>query len=291
MNKSAALTSVVLLLAVGCSRSGPVVAQLQRTAPAPPAAEAAAGQVAKDDAAARKIKYTADVRVICDDFDKAHDGFTVAVKQHKGLIAHSEITGSPGSVRVGQWRVRVAVARFDDFRSAVLKLGEVEKDTSDSEDVTEEYYDLEAHIKNRQAEEESLRKLLEKSGDKIENILAVRKELAQVRDDINRKQGRLKLLANLTDLTTVNVTIREKQRFNAGPPPAVAEVPTFGMRVRRTFTSSIDALTAFVQDLALVAIALAPWALLAAVVLGPIYLVARRLARRRAAATAGPGAT
>lgn len=282
--RHATVTFAVMLFVAGCGpgahgpRFQPVGAPVNPEAPA----AAVVGQAGKkDDAAARKIKYTADVRVICEEFDTARDGLTAAVKQHKGLIAHSEITGSPGSVRAGQWRVRVPVEQYDAFRSAVLKLGEVEKDTSDSEDLTEEYYDLAAHIKNREAEEESLRKLLEKTGDKIENILAVRKELAQVRDDINRKHARLKLLANLTDLTTVNVSIRAKQRFDGDRPPAAAEVPTFGMRVRRTFSNSVEALTAFVQFAVLAAVGLAPWAAVAVVVLAPVVFLYRRAKRNR----------
>jgi hypothetical protein len=228
----------------------------------------------------RKIRYTGTIQLICDDFPKAEDGLQAAIKAHKGRIAHSEMSSSPGSPRSGVWRVRVPVPEFEAFRDAVRKLGEVEKNTADSEDLTELYYDLENHIKNKLAEEESLRKLLEKSGnEKIENILAIRRELAEVRDDINRKQGKLNLLANLTDLTTVTVTLRERQKYDPTPPPDIAETPTFGTRIDVTFNASWDRFVAALQFLVIAAIAAVPWLALPAVVAMAIGIVVRQ--RRR----------
>jgi hypothetical protein len=225
----------------------------------------------------RKIKYTAELKIICEDLPKGEEALKAAIKASQGVIASSEITGSPGSPRTGFWRVRVPVARFDEFREAVRKLGEVQKNTSDSEDMTEMYYDLEQHIKNKRAEEESLRKLLEKSGDdKIESLLAIRRELAGVRDDINRKEGKLRLIANLTDLTTVTVTLQEKQKYTPTLPPDIAEAPTFGMRISHTFGKSWDAVVAFVQVIVLAAAGVIPWLPLLALIGIPLVMAVRR---------------
>jgi hypothetical protein len=244
--------------------------------------EPAKGQVEpkKAEPVERKIRYTATMQIICEDFAKAEEGLKAAIKAHKGLIAHSEATGAPGAPRTGIWRVRLPIPEFDAFREAVLALGRAEKDSRDSEDLTDVYYDLENHIKNKLSEEEALRKLLEKSGgEKIENILAIRRELEAVRDDINRKQGRLKLIANLTELTTVTVTLREKQKYDPTPPPDIAETPTFGMRIDRTFTTSWEAFVSFLQFLVLAVIAAGHWVALGAVVGGVAYVIARRRAR------------
>lgn len=237
------------------------------------------GQAPAGPAAARqerKIKYTGEVRVIAEDFDKAETGLKAAVKEAEGFVAMSEVSGSPGTGRHGVWRVRVPVERFDSFREAVRKLGELERNTSDSEEVTEEFFDLQAHIKNRQAEEEALRQLMEKSSNNMENFLVIRREMNQVRDDINRKQGRLKMLANLTELTTVTVGIREKERFFADRPPEAAEQATFGMRATRAFTRSWDGLQGFCEFVLLCLIALAPWLPLAIIGIVTTRWVLRR---------------
>jgi hypothetical protein len=313
MTPRAVALLVVVLLVAGCTQEGgrsrqPAEAKLGARAPLPPGAgeisgaalEAqegnAKGQFVKHKEAAqepgqgppkkaerveRKIKYTGTLQVICDDFDKAEDGLKAAIKAHQGLVAHSEITASPGAPRSGVWRVRVPIPQFDAFREAVLALGKAERNTADSEDLTEAYYDLENHIKNKLAEEESLRKLLEKSGgEKMENILAIRRELAAVRDDINRHQGRLKLMANLTDLTTVTVTLREKQKYEPTPPPDITETPAFGTRIGYTFSKSWEALVTFVQYVVLAAVGAAPWLMPAALVAVAAFVIARIRARR-----------
>lgn len=209
----------------------------------------------------RKIKHTATISLITDEFDKGHESLKQLVKTHRGYFANTETSGAPGAGRHGFWKVRVPVKEFDAFREAVLKIAEVEKNASDSEDVTEEYYDLENHIKNKLAEEESLRRLLEKIGDKekMENILTIRRELSSVRDEIQRKQGRLKLLENLTEMTTVSVTIRERQKYDPAKGPDLAEIPTFGQRIGRTFGNSWEALSSFGQFLFLMVVGVTPW--------------------------------
>jgi hypothetical protein len=224
---------------------------------------------AKSNTLARKIKYTAAIQLITEEFARAEAEVKKLVKQAGGYVANSEITASPGSIKTGIWKARIPVKEFDSFREAVLKLGEVEKNTVDSQDLTEEYYDLESTIKNRQAEEEALRKLMDKASDKLESFFAIRRELNQVHEDIDRKLGRLKLLADLTDMTSVSLTIRQKQKYVAEQGPAAAEKPTFGMRLGKTLGDSTATLVGLLQDVVVVATALLPWSpfILAGVIL------------------------
>jgi len=229
----------------------------------------------------RKIKYTSDVKMIVEDFTKAHEELKAALKESHAIVAHSEINSSPNTIRNGVWRIRVPVEQFDKFREALVKLGEEEKNTVDSEDMTSQYYDLEAHVKNRQAEREAIRKLLEKVGEHdIKQVLEVKRELNAITDDINRKEGQLRLWANLTDLTTINLTLREKQKYVAAPPPGIAETPTFGMRVDKTWTDSWESFLGFCQVISLFVIALTPWLPVILVIGVGVWLVGRRVLRR-----------
>jgi hypothetical protein len=295
---------VLLLVSIGCSRQAPSrpeakAAPMEAMAPAPDmVAQAPAGGANQPPAGAkkpeqpRKIRYTADLRVIVEDFAKAEPAFMAALKEAKGHVAHSEVGGSPSQGRMGTWRVRVPVDQFDAFRDAVRQLGEVERDTADSEDMTEEFYDLEAHVKNRQAEEEALRELLKDKGKSLSDILLIQEKVNQVRDDINRKQGRLKLLANLTDLTTVTVQLREKQRYNAPAPPALAERPSFSERAVKVFTDSWESLKTLGEFVALAVIGVTPWIPVLLVFGLGGWLIARRMKVNRpvpAASTPAPG--
>lgn len=232
-------------------------------AEAGPVAEPAKAHPAKEPQAtkgiARKIKYTAAIQLITEDFVRAETEVNRLVKTAQGYVATSEIKIAPGSIAMGFWKIRIPVTELDSFRQAVLKLGQAEKNATDSQDLTEEYYDLANNIKNRQAEEEALRKIMDKAADRMDNFFTIRHELNQVREDIDRKLGRLKLLAGLTDMTTISLTIREKQKYNPGPNPTLAEIPTFRTRLGKTYGDSMDGLIGFLQTIAIFLAAAAPW--------------------------------
>jgi hypothetical protein len=218
----------------------------------------------------RKIIYKAEVSLVVDDLPAAEEQLRQLINQHKGFIAKSELSGSTGSKRSGHWRLRVPVDGFDAFMAAVVKLGVPQVNRTDSQDVTDQYYDLEARIKNKKAEEESLRKLLEQTHGKMEDILAVRRELNQVRGDIDLQEGQLRRLANLSALTTVDLTLQEIKDY---VPP---ETPTFGKTIADTFGGSIDVLKAVGRGLVLVGVALAPWLPLLLVIGVPLWVMWRR---------------
>jgi hypothetical protein len=205
--------------------------------------------------------------VIVGDFSSAEEQLSRLIKEHHGIIAKSEISGSSGSPRSGQWKVRVPVDEFEDFVKGAANLGVPQKNTTDSQDITEEYYDLEARIKNKKVEEERLRKHLDQSTGKLEEILAVERELSRVRGEIEHQEGRLRLLANLASLTTVTVAIQEIKNYV--PPQA----PTFAANIANTFSDSLGLLAAFGRGLVLVGAALVPWLVILLILAVPVGLV------------------
>lgn len=256
-------------------------AGLAEVAIKPPAAaaEAQAGQVPVQ----RRIKYTADIRLISDDFTQSHKQLMQSVSKFKGYIAHSDVSQSPGSTKVGTWRIRVPVADFQAFCDEVLQLGEAQKNSTDSEDMTEKYADLQSHIKNRVEHRNELAKLRDKGGD-IKYLTVLYRDISAVQLEIDSIQGQIRLLENLTDLTTVNVTIQEKQKYIKDLPPETAEKPSFGTRIGKTFQDSTEALVDFGENLAVGVVAVTPWLPIVLVVGVPIFLVVR--GRWRAVAVA-----
>src|SRR5262245_11119839 len=85
------------------------------------------------------------------------------------------------------------------------------------------------------------------------------------------------LLANLTDLTTITITVREKQKQIKEKGPEVAQTPTFGMRTAKTFGDSLGALKNLAADVAILIIALAPWLPLLVVLIPSCVFARRRL--------------
>jgi hypothetical protein len=228
----------------------------------------------------RRIIRTAEIKLIVNDFERAENELKKLLNGTKNCyVAEADMKGASGSPRLGEWKVRLPVAQFDAFCNAVARLGIPETNRIDSKDVTEEYYDLEAHIRNKKIEEARLQKLLEKATGKLEEVLSVEREITRVRGEIEQQEGRLRLLANLTALTTVSIIIQEIKNY---VPP---QTPSFASSIATTFFSSFGLLIDFGKGLFLLLVALSPWFSVVALVAIPGWLLRRRLKPFRRART------
>jgi hypothetical protein len=233
--------------------------------------QAAPGQPpAADRPAPRKIIFTATVDVVVEDFGDAADRVHELTQASGGYVANSEVRGAPGAPRTGNWTLRVPVDHFADFLKALTALGEVRRNALESDDITDKYYDLAAHIKTDEIEEEALRKLLEKANDH-NVVLALRKELNSLRGQIEQQKGQLERWSKQAQLATVRLTLTDRKDYT--PPSA----PDFGRTVGGTFDASLQAMTSVGKGLVLTAVALAPWL----AVLGLLAILTRPLWRRK----------
>lgn len=164
--------------------------------------------------------------------------------------------------------LRVPADKLDQLRARVAKLGVVLSENVSATDVTTEYVDLEARLKNMQAEEVRLRKLLDRAG-KVTDLLQVERELARVRGEIEAMTAQLRMMSRQAAKATLTVTMTE-------PGPVVQPQGTdwgFADAVRRGVQSAASLMTSSITVL----IALSP-----AIVVGVVlWFVLRAIVRRR----------
>jgi hypothetical protein len=256
------LVAGLLLVALGCDdkkmAQGPRAAATQQgeapakraDAPAGAAKDAAGGQ---DIAPERKIIYNARVELHVVNLDEARAKLDALLTEIKGYVAKSDESGRTGGARFGTWKVRVPVGAFHDFLARVENFGELISKTSDAQDVTDEYVDLEARLKNLHAEEAVLNKLLQEKAQSTADLLAFRKQITDVREQIERLQARLNTLSRLTAMTTIDIVMSEDKAYV--PPTA----PTFGTSLGRTFWDSVDSLEKLGKGVVIGLVAIAPW--------------------------------
>ncbi len=222
----------------------------------------------------RRIVYRAEVEIIVERFDPLPDQIAAMVKKFGGFVSASNLVGSPGSRRTGRWVIRIPVDQFQSVLAAIRQMGEVRSINCTSDDVTAEYFDVESRIRNKKQEEDRLLKLLAEATGKLEEVLAVEKELSRVRGEIEQAQGRLRVMKDLTELTTVTITATEIKNY------VPEQTPTFRTRIRRAWSASIANCFSFLQAASICAVASVPWLGVLLVVIF-VFIGIRRLRRRR----------
>ena len=134
-----------------------------------------------------------------------------------GFISQLATTGTPGRQR-SDLTVRVPQGEFFDTLDSIKRLGEVWAENAGSEDVTEQFIDLEARLRSAQREEEGLLSLLERA-DTVSSILTIERELASAYvPRLERLQGQINYLSRRVDLATISVALFPPEERLADPP-------------------------------------------------------------------------
>jgi hypothetical protein len=222
---------------------------------------------------ARKIVYKADVELVCDDFAAVAERLESLATSAGGFVADAQLVGSAGAPRWGVWKLRVHAGRFDGLLTEIKKLAEVRSARTTSDDVSEEYYDVEARIRNKQQEETRLLRLLDDRTAKLEEVLSVEREISRVREEVERLQARFRVLANLTELATITVRVQEVLGYQ----PETAA--TFGVRLTRSVRQSLASLLAAAQAVVIGLAVILPWIVASVIPLVTAAVFARRWRR------------
>jgi len=126
-----------------------------------------------------------------------------------GYVANSIISGGRDQIRSATLELKIPAQRYDQAVSGLGGIGKVESVNTNVEDVGEEYVDMTARVTNAKRLEERLVALLATRTGKLEDVLAVERELARVREEIERYEGRLRFLRTRAAVSTLSVTVHE----------------------------------------------------------------------------------
>jgi hypothetical protein len=132
----------------------------------------------------------------------------IAVKQG-GYIATSNSNLTASGKKQGSITVKVPADKFDILTSELSVIGKVAAKNISTSDVTEEYVDLEARVKTQKELEQRLLKLLQEKSARLSDLIEVEYKLADVRRQIESIEGKIRVLLNKADFSTLTVTIYE----------------------------------------------------------------------------------
>lgn len=158
----------------------------------------------------RMIVRTVELTMYVQDVEASFELIQALAEEMGGYVSHAN-TWHQGEYLRARLTIRVPARGLDGALNQIKSLAtEVERESTSGEDVTEEYTDLEASLRNLEATEVELRELLttvrQRTG-KAEDILAVHRELTSIRGQIEHIKGRIQFLEQMSALATVHVEL------------------------------------------------------------------------------------
>ncbi|HSO51341.1 MAG TPA: DUF4349 domain-containing protein [Actinomycetes bacterium] len=192
------------------------------------------------------------------------------VRQAKGIYVGSSTSVPSGEPASGQVTFRVPVDAFEPVLRELKGLGTYRGEKSSTEDVTNQYIDLNGQLAAWRAQERVYLRLLDRARS-VTDVIAVQNQLQQVQSNIERLQGQLNYLEDQSSFSTIVLQVSEPGA--AGP----AGEPTG--RLARAWTTAVNGLGVMAAAV-LVAVV---WVTPLLVVAGLVLLGLRALRRPRPA--------
>ncbi len=213
----------------------------------------------------QKIIRNGSLELLVDSITETLTDISEIAKRHGGFTQNSNAGEWSNGTRYGSSTIRVP---FDSYDAAMAELKDgaikVTSESSNAQDVTEQYTDLQAQLSVAREEEQAFVRLLDRSAS-VPDLLQVQRELSRVRTRIESLEGRIQYLDNQTALATITISLAEESSLT---------VPTKPFRPLASITDALQSLVVIGQGVVIVLI----WAVILGIGIGvPVYALSRIL--------------
>lgn len=254
----------------------PTTVWTSTTAPGEIATGTATGSLsAWERAASQKVISDAQVQIEVEkgQFQAVFAQALLLADRYGGYVVSSSSSagGEEDTMQSGVIALRIPASSFERALADAAALGTVKNRQIQTQDVTEEYVDLQARIVNAESQVRALRDLLARAKT-VEEILQVQQYLAMAQGDLESLKGRLRYLEEHTSFSTLTLTIYEK-----GVTITSSTEWGVGKAFKDALRNLVDAFNAIIRGLGV----LIPVLVVLAIIGGVIYLIWRAAARRR----------
>ncbi len=216
----------------------------------------------------RKIIRNADLELEAAAPAEAQTRITSIAESNGGFVIESNQSSSDVKTTTRDtvsMTIRVPAEKFNESLDAIRKTAtRTIAETVKGQDVTEEFIDIEARLKSQKALEAQFLEIMKRSNS-VAEALSIQREIADVRGEIEKVEGRKQFLQNQSSLSTIKIKIQSPAAF-------AANSSGFFYQIGQSFNRGFDTALGFILVLITLVVALLPF--LVFIVL-PIYLVVR----------------
>ena len=190
-----------------------------------------------------KIIYSAYGELETTDFDGSLAAINTLVDQYGAFVESSSVTGNDLQTtatggfcgRTAQFTLRVPREHYSDLTAALDTVGNVTYLTSDAENITAQYSDVEAQVKSYDTQEQRLLEIMAQA-DTVEDMITLESRLSDVRMERERLEAQLQNWDRLVDYSTVSLFLTEVQELTPEPPE---QEPSYLQQLGGTFMDSV----------------------------------------------------
>ncbi len=275
------LLVVLLLVPVSCAKAPPPAPEIKITVPAPvprpasapapsikisPPSPAPPREEAAYEGDERMIVRTGEISLVVKDVADVQDEIARLAVRFDGYVVSSQISGEEQEMR-GWISIRVPDDKFEQALAELRELAvRVKSESTNSQDVTEQYVDLKSRLKNAEATESQYLALLERA--EVEETIRIYELLHQVRREIEQTKGQMQYLERTSSMSLISV------RFQ--PEATTKPLVRAGWSALETLKSAVRGIATFGQWLGTTAIWLLIFSPVWGAILGIIYWRRRR---------------
>ena len=183
-----------------------------------------------------RVIKTAEIRIGVprDDFKASIQDSVNIAERHGGFVNSTTIDDDD---RRGSVTIRVPAEQFEAALGALKEIGDVEAEAISGTDVSQEFVDLAARMRNLEAQETVLLNLMERATTVLGTI-RVQRELQPIQLEIERLQGRINFLEDQTDMSTITVTFTP---VGAAPSEPAGALERAWANAKDTFVAVVSA--------------------------------------------------
>ena len=240
-----------------------------------PAGGTPATKVTSSPGAAPMIARTASLSLVVKDFATVEAAVKAVVARHSGYIGELNSTTPPDAAKTFSVTLRVPSAQLDATLAELKQLGRVEQESQSGEEVTKQYVDLAARLKNARATEERLLGVLRNNTGKVKDVLEVENEISRVRGEIEEMEADRRALETRVDFGTVQLSVTEEYKASLNGAPL-----SMGTRLHNSFVAGYHSVVENIIGLVAWLLEAGPTLLLwAAILFFPARWAWRRLRR------------
>jgi len=235
--------------------------------------------VKENDFTGRLIIKTANLSMNVENYDSNNAEIYRMVEEMGGYISDTssyyyifDQYDDRNNKKTGYMTLRIPYLYFDQFVGQLEAYGDITNHSSNANDITKQYRDTSAEVKNLEVREAKLREIMGRA-EEIKDVIEVERELSRVRSEINRHQSILTDWEDLVSLSTVTINMTEVEDLKVNVKPVDKDVWT---KAREGFIYTVnrlvDALEGFVIWLVAMSPIILPVGVVAIVVLRKLYM-------------------